>query len=106
MFDILSQPGVTNCHVTVELNCENGSLSVEFTGPIAASSERKGWDGCIYGPDRPVKKPTSRVTLIPPVAPGQPPITELYLYPAAGRRCRSRNPPSPPGGADGGATAT
>jgi len=53
---------------------------VEFPGPIVPSTGRKGWDGCIYGPDRPIKKPTSRVTIIPPAPPGLPPITELYLY--------------------------
>ncbi len=74
------QPGVTNCHVTVELNCVDGSLSIEFTGPVVASRSRKGWDGHIYGPDRPVKKPTSKVHLIPPPVPGAPLITELYLY--------------------------
>lgn len=82
VFDIGFQPGVTNCHVTIELNCKTGELSVEFPGPIALAGGRKGWDGCIYGPDRPVKKPkqTSRVTLIPPAQPGLPPITDLYLY--------------------------
>jgi len=79
-FIIGFQPGVSNCHVTVELNCMDGSMSIEFTGPVTYNAARKGWDGCIYGPDRPVKKPTSRVYLIPPPAPGSPPITELYLY--------------------------
>ena len=81
VFDIGFQPGVSNCHITVEMNCEDGTVSVEFPGPIVpAANGRKGWDGCIYGPDRPIKKPTSRVTLIPPPSPGTPPITDLYLY--------------------------
>jgi hypothetical protein len=81
-FDILFQPGVTNCHVTIEIDCKTGAISVEIPGTIAPSLSRKGWDGCIYGPDRPVKKPpkTSRVIMIPPVAPGSPPITDLHLY--------------------------
>ena len=74
------QPGVTNCHVTVELNCVDGSMSIEFAGPVTASGLRKGWDGCIYGPDRPVKKPTSKVYFMPPPAPGAPPLSDLYLY--------------------------
>ena len=80
VFDIGFQPGVSNCHVTIELNLKTGAVSVEIPGPIALASDRKGWDGCIYGPDRPVKKPTSRVTMIPPRVPGLPPITDLYLY--------------------------
>ena len=79
-FDIGFQPGVTNCHVTIEIGLKDGSVVVEFPGPIVPSTGRKGWDGCIYGPDRPIKKPTSRVTIIPPAPPGLPPITELYLY--------------------------
>jgi hypothetical protein len=80
------QPGVSNCHVTVELNLVDGSMSIEFDGPVVpvtpTALRHKGWDGCIYGPDRPVKKPkqTARVYVTPPVSPGQPPITELYLY--------------------------
>jgi hypothetical protein len=77
------QPGVSNCHVTVELNLVDGSMSIEFDGPVVpAAGGRKGWDGCIYGPDRPVKKPkqTARVYVTPPVSPGQTPITELYLH--------------------------
>ena len=81
-FDITFQPGVTNCHVTVELDFRTGAVSVEFPGPVVPASQRKGWDGLIYGPDRPVKKPkqTSRITLVPPVAPPQPPVTDLNLY--------------------------
>jgi len=74
------QPGVSNCHVSVELDCLSGNVSVEFSGPVVASALRKGWDGCIYGPDRPVKKPTSKVYFVPPPTPGNPPITELNLY--------------------------
>jgi hypothetical protein len=66
VFDISFQPGVTNCHVDVELDCVSGAVTVEIPGPVVARGGRKGWDGCIYGPDRPVKKPTSRVTLTPP----------------------------------------
>jgi len=81
VFDILFQPGVSNTHVTVELNLETGSVAVDISGPIAPAADgRKGWDGCIYGPDRPVKKPTSRVMLVPPVPPPAPPATELYMY--------------------------
>ena len=82
VFDIGFQPGVTNCHITIELDCQTGAVSVEFPGPIAPASDRKGWDGSIYGPDRPVKKPpqNSRVTVIPPATPGLPPLTDLYLY--------------------------
>ncbi len=79
-FMIGFQPGVTNCHVTVELNCADGSLSIEFAGPVTYNAARKGWDGCIYGPDRPVKKPTSKVYFTPPPSPGVPPISDLYLY--------------------------
>lgn len=74
------QPGVTSCHVTVELDCYSGVMSVEFSGPVTASTTRKGWDGCIYGPDRPVKKPTSKVYFIPPTTPGEPPVTDLNLF--------------------------
>ena len=79
-FMIGFQPGVTDCHITVTLNCADGSMSVEFPGPVTYNTARKGWDGCIYGPDRPVKKPTSRVFITPPSAPGVPPISDLYLY--------------------------
>lgn len=79
-FLLAGQPGVTECHVTVELNLRDGSLSIEFSGPVVYNASRKGWDGCIYGPDRPVKKPTSRVFITPPPSPGTPPITDLYLY--------------------------
>jgi len=74
------QPGVTSFHVTVELDCKSGSMSVEFAGPVTASTTRKGWDGCIYGPDRPIKKGTSKVYFVPPATPGEPPITDLNLY--------------------------
>src|SRR5262249_524891 len=67
------QPGVTNCHVTVEMDCRSGAMSVEFSGPVTPSATRKGWDGCIYGPDRPVKKPTSKVYFVPTASPGEPP---------------------------------
>lgn len=80
VFDIVGQPGISDCHVTVELNCLDGSVSLEFSGPVMLSTERKGWDGLIYGPDRPVKKPTSRVVITPPATPGETPITDLYLY--------------------------
>ncbi len=76
VFDISFQPGVSNCHVDVELDCVSGALTVEIPGPVVVNSRRKGWDGCIYGPDRPVKKPTARVTLTPP-ATG--PIDEVSL---------------------------
>ena len=79
-FIIGFQPGVTNCHVTVELNLADGSMSVAIPGPVTFNAARKGWDGCIYGPDRPVKKPTSRVFVTPPASPGAPPISDLYLY--------------------------
>jgi hypothetical protein len=77
LFDLGFVPGVSNCHVTVEVNARNGTVSVEFDGPIVPSTARKGWDGCIYGPDRPVKKPkhTARVILVPVANPPMPPIT-------------------------------
>jgi hypothetical protein len=80
-FILAAQPGVTNCHVTVELNMMDGSISLEFDGPVTYNAARKGWDGCIYGPDRPRKKPpqSARVIVMPPVAPGQPPFTDLFL---------------------------
>ena len=80
-FILAAQPGVSNCHVTVELNMVDGSLSLEFDGPVAYNAARKGWDGCIYGPDRPRKNPpqASRVIVMPPVAPGQPRFTDLFL---------------------------
>jgi hypothetical protein len=76
------EPGVTNVHVTVELNLRDGSMSILFAGgiePNDGSEGRKGWDGLIYGPDRPVKKPPARMVVIPPVSPAEPPITELRL---------------------------
>ncbi len=81
-FILNRQPGVTNCHVTVELNLRDGSVSVEFDGPVVFNSARKGWDGCIYGPDRPVKKPkaTARVIFTPSVSPGESPISEINLF--------------------------
>ena len=80
VFDIRSEADVTHCHVTVELNCLDGTISIELAGPVTPSAERKGWDGLIYGPDRPIKKGTSRVIITPPVTPGEAPITDLYLY--------------------------
>lgn len=75
------QPGVTSVHVAVEVDCLTGGVTVEFEGPVAPSVEgRKGWDGCIYGPDRPVKKPKARLVVTPPMVPGTPPITDLFLY--------------------------
>jgi hypothetical protein len=79
-FIIGFQPGITNCHVTVELDCFSGVMSLEISGPVTSSTARKGWDGCIYGPDRPVKKPTSKVYFIPPPTVGEPPVTDLNLY--------------------------
>jgi hypothetical protein len=79
-FILAAQPGVTNCHVTVSIDLRDGRMSIEFAGPVTYNALRKGWDGCIYGPDRPVKKPTSRVFVTPPISPGTPPITDLYLY--------------------------
>ena len=89
---ISGQPGVSNCHVTVELNLQDGSTSLEFAGPVAPSSQRKGWDGLIYGPDRPVKKPSSRVIITPPGSPGQPPITEVYLLASGMAEVTVENP--------------
>ena len=80
VFDIGYQPGVTNCHITIDLDLKTGAVSVEFPGPIVPATDRKGWDGCIYGPDRPIKKPTSRVTVIPPAPPAVPLIADRYLY--------------------------
>ncbi|MCB1071266.1 MAG: hypothetical protein KDL31_13010, partial [Kiritimatiellae bacterium] len=78
---IAAQPGVTNCRLTVELNLRNGSITLSFAGTVTPSAlGRKGWDGCIYGPDRPVKKPQARVVMIPPTPPGLPPVTDLFLY--------------------------
>jgi hypothetical protein len=84
--DIGFQPGVSNCHVTVEVNLVDGSSSVEFDGPVVPVTptllRHKGWDGCIYGPDRPRPKPpkTARVIMVPPALPPGPPITEAFLY--------------------------
>lgn len=72
-------PGVTSCHVTVELDLRTGRMLFDYPGTLDPSARHKGWDGCIYGPDRPVKKPKSRVVILPPVAPGQPPMPELAL---------------------------
>jgi hypothetical protein len=84
--DIGFQPGVTNCHVTIEVNLVDGSSSVEFDGPVTpvtpTASRHKGWDGCIYGPDRPRPRPpkASRVIMLPPALPPGPPVTEAFLY--------------------------
>ena len=84
--DIGFVPGVTNCHVTIEVNLVDGRSSVEFDGPVVpvtpTASGRKGWDGCIYGPDRPRPKPpkTARIIMVPPALPPGPPITEAFLY--------------------------
>lgn len=72
-------PGVTSCHITVTYDLQTGRIELGYPGTLAPSAHRKGWDGCIYGPDRPVKKPHARVVIVPPVAPGQPPLTELAL---------------------------
>lgn len=72
-------PGVTSCHVTVQLDLRTGQMLVDYPGTLDPSARHKGWDGCIYGPDRPVKKPKARVIIIPPVAPGQLPVPELAL---------------------------
>ena len=80
--------GVSNCHVTVEFNLVDGSSTVEFDGSVMptppSSARHKGWDGCIYGPDRPRPKPpkTARVVLIPPTQPPGPAPTEVFLYAA------------------------
>ncbi|MBK8000748.1 MAG: hypothetical protein IPK15_19055 [Verrucomicrobia bacterium] len=47
VFDIGFQPGVTNCHVTIEVSSLDGTISVEIPGPVTAAKGRKGWDGCI-----------------------------------------------------------
>lgn len=75
-----AQPGVSNCHITVELNLLDGGLKVEWDGPIVPSATRKGWDGCIYGPDRPIKKGQARLYVGPPPFPGIPPGTELFIH--------------------------
>ena len=86
VFDIGFQPGISNCHVTIEIDLRTGSVSIEFDGPIApivpTLERNKGWDGCVYGPDRPRPKPpkTARVIMIPPTPVGAPPITELSMY--------------------------
>lgn len=74
--------GTTSCHVSVEVDLVSGGTIVEFAGEVEPSSSRKGWDGCIYGPDRPRPKPpkTARVIIIPP-SPTEPvgPIEAMEL---------------------------
>ena len=77
-FILAAQPGVSSGRVTVELDMRNGSISLEFEGPVSYNAARKGWDGCIYRP-RDSQARTSRVIVHPPVAPGQPHLTDLFL---------------------------
>lgn len=76
-----NQPGITNCHVVVELDLATGGVAIEFPGEVTPSARHKGWDGCIYGPDRPRPKPpkTARVVVVPPVSPGLPPMEEFSV---------------------------
>ena len=58
------------------IDCDTREITFEvpeclFT-PDAAG--RKGWDGCIYGPDRPVKKPKAARLVVTPDPPLQPRI--------------------------------
>ena len=75
--------GSTAFHPTVEFDLRTGGTVIEFAGEIepGTSARHKGWDGCIYGPDRPVKKPpkTARVIVLPPVISDPPPMEELQM---------------------------
>jgi tetratricopeptide (TPR) repeat protein len=68
----LPVPGVTSMTMTVTIDCDTRELSFVIPECIwTPDNARKGWDGCIYGPDRPVKKPSGRMTLVgnPPLLP-------------------------------------
>ncbi len=73
--------GTSEVHLDVEVNLRTGGASVGFLGEIGPSTRHKGWDGCIYGPDRPRPKPpkTARVIITPPVSEENPPMEELLL---------------------------
>jgi hypothetical protein len=75
--------GQTNAVVTVTLDARTHGLTIGLPNgnwsPLAAG--RKGWDGCIYGPDRPRPKPpkTSRLIFTPSASGSPVPLTGLDL---------------------------
>jgi hypothetical protein len=75
--------GVTEAVVHVTVDALTHGVTVEVpNNEWMPSARHKGWDGCIYGPDRPIKKKTNstaRVVLTPvnPVPSG--PLTNLAL---------------------------
>lgn len=68
----LPLPGVTSMTMTVTLDLDTREISFVIPECIwTPDNARKGWDGCIYGPDRPIKKPSGRMTMVgnPPLLP-------------------------------------
>ncbi len=75
--------GATSVVMQVTLDCLTREVTLGFPNcNWTPSARHKGWDGCIYGPDkpRPAKtNKTARVIITPPAVPPLPPITELNL---------------------------
>jgi hypothetical protein len=74
--------GASSHTMTVTLDCLTREITLSFPNNnwSAGKGGRKGWDGCIYGPDRPVKtNKAARIIITPPPVPPLPPITELAL---------------------------
>lgn len=75
--------GATSVVMQVTLDCLTREVTLGLPNcNWTPSARHKGWDGCIYGPDkpRPAKtNKTARVIITPPAAPPLPPITDLNL---------------------------
>jgi hypothetical protein len=74
--------GVTNATLIVTVDCLTHAVELGFPqGEWMPDASRKGWDGCIYGPDRPIKKKNTAARLVlTPVNPTpSPAITNLDL---------------------------
>jgi hypothetical protein len=76
--------GVTSVVMTVEVDCTTHAVSLGFPHcewMLNAQHKHKGWDGCIYGPGKPVKNGTNHARVIfMPVNPHPTgPITNLDL---------------------------
>lgn len=56
-------PGVSNIRAKITIDCDTREVTLEIPECLWTARGRKGWDGCIYGPDRPVKKPSARLVL-------------------------------------------
>lgn len=63
----------TSVGLLITVDCDTREMTIEIPHcDWMPDNARKGWDGCIYGPDRPVKKPTSAKLVITPEPPLEP----------------------------------